>query len=99
MFVILSCLFNTAVWSPTGKGLTSRLSCLWCFVVFCHFPVWCPGSGVVLDCIIPDICLLTYFDLDLVLENGADTDEIQHHVAYHLIFAVCKELDKRFLVY
>ena len=18
---------------------------------FCHFPVWCPGSGVVLDCI------------------------------------------------
>ena len=21
------------------------------FIVFCHFPVWCPGSGVVLDCI------------------------------------------------
>ena len=19
--------------------------------LFCHFPVWCPGSGVVLDCI------------------------------------------------
>ena len=19
--------------------------------VFCHFPMWCPGSGVVLDCI------------------------------------------------
>ena len=18
---------------------------------FCHFPIWCPGSGVVLDCI------------------------------------------------
>ena len=21
------------------------------FVCFCHFPIWCPGSGVVLDCI------------------------------------------------
>ena len=21
------------------------------FIVFCHFPVWCTGSGVVLDCI------------------------------------------------
>ena len=27
------------------------LSSVRCFVVFCHFPVWCPGSGVVLDCI------------------------------------------------
>ena len=26
------------------------LSALLC-VVFCHFPIWCPGSGVVLDCI------------------------------------------------
>ena len=22
--------------------------------------MWCPGSGVVLDCIVPDPCLLTY---------------------------------------
>ena len=21
------------------------------FLCFCHFPMWCPGSGVVLDCI------------------------------------------------
>ena len=21
------------------------------FYCFCHFPVWCPGSGVVLECI------------------------------------------------
>ena len=33
------------------EGLTSWLSCVWSFVVFCHFPVWCPGLGVVLDCI------------------------------------------------
>ena len=25
-------------------------SCLWC-LCFCHFPMWYPGSGVVLDCI------------------------------------------------
>ena len=31
--------------------LTSWLSCMWCFIVFCDFPVWCPGSGVVHDCI------------------------------------------------
>ena len=51
VFVMLSCLFNTALWPPAGKGLTSWLSYVWCFVVFHHFPVWCPGSGVVLDCI------------------------------------------------
>ena len=48
LFVTLSCLFNAALWSPAGKGLTPWLSCAWCFVVFCHFPVWCPGSGEVL---------------------------------------------------
>ena len=29
----------------------SWLSCMWCFLAFCHFPMWCPGSSVVLDCI------------------------------------------------
>ena len=29
---------------------------------FCHFPVWCPGSGVIyLIVSISDLCLLTYF--------------------------------------
>ena len=47
----LICLFNAALWSPAGRGLASWLSCVWCFVVFCHFPMWYPGSCVVLDCI------------------------------------------------
>ena len=47
---MLSCLFFAAVSSPAGKGLTSCLSCMWCFCV-CHFPIWCTGSGVGLDCI------------------------------------------------
>ena len=51
VFVLLSCLFNAALWSPAGKGLTSWLSCVRSFVLFCHFPVWCTGLGVVLDCI------------------------------------------------
>ena len=57
VFVMLSCLFIAALWSPAGEGLTSGLSCVWCFILFCHFRVWCPGSGVS----IPDLCLLTYF--------------------------------------
>ena len=33
------------------KGLTSWLSCIGCFLVFFFsFPIWCPGSGVVFDC-------------------------------------------------
>ena len=48
---VLSCLFIAALWSLSGKGLTSRLSCMRCCIVFCHFPMWCPGSGVLLDCI------------------------------------------------
>ena len=49
VFSMLSCLFIAALWSPAGKGLTSNLSCMLFFLVFCHFPMWCPWSGVVLD--------------------------------------------------
>ena len=51
VFVMLPCLFNAVLWSPAGKGLTSWPSCVWCLVVFCNFPVWCPGLWVILDCI------------------------------------------------
>ena len=33
-----------------GKG-SPLGSSLWCLYVFCHFQMWYPGSGVVLDCI------------------------------------------------
>ena len=42
-----SILLKRKVKSPAGKGLTS-----WLFIVFCYFPMWYPGSGVVLDCIV-----------------------------------------------
>ena len=46
----MSCLYHATLWSPAGKGLTSWLSCIRCFLVFCHFPIRYPGIGVVLDC-------------------------------------------------
>ena len=51
VFVMLSCRFLAALCSPVVKGLTSWLSHMSYFLVFCHFPIWRPGSGVVLDCI------------------------------------------------
>ena len=48
LFMSCVCYFIAALWSPAGTGLTSWLS----FVMFnsvCHFPMWYPGSGVVLD--------------------------------------------------
>ena len=51
VFLMLLSLFTAALWSPAGKGLTSwPLSVM--FIVFCYFPLWYPGSGVVLDCIV-----------------------------------------------
>ena len=52
VFFMLMRLFIAALWPPAGKGLTSWLSIV-CDVLlcFCHFPMWYPGSDVVLDCI------------------------------------------------
>ena len=51
VFIILSCLFLAAMWLPAGKGLTSWLSCVWCFLVFL--------SDVIVS--ITDLFLLLYF--------------------------------------
>ena len=52
LFVFRVCLSYCLVFSlQAGKGLTSWLSCIWCFLVFCHFPSLCPRTGVVVDCI------------------------------------------------
>ena len=49
---------QSAFWSPAGKGLTSWLSCVWCFVTF---PCGGPGRVWYLIVSFPDLCLLTYF--------------------------------------
>ena len=48
--VILSCLFLEPSGHLLGKGCP--LGSLVCdvFLCVCHFPIWCPGSGVVFDC-------------------------------------------------
>ena len=52
-----------AMWSPTGKGLNSMRFCIDVFLCFCRLPIKCPGSGVVPDLAIPDLCLLPSFFL------------------------------------
>ena len=55
VFVVPSCLFLAALWSAAERGwpLGSCVCvcvCVCCFVF--RFPKWCPGSSVVLGCII-----------------------------------------------
>ena len=47
----LPCLFLSALRSPAVKGLTFWHNCVLCFLVFCHCPIWCSGSGMELVCI------------------------------------------------
>ena len=42
MCVVFSCVLSHQL----GKGLTFWLFCVLCFIVFCHFPIWCPRSAV-----------------------------------------------------
>ena len=53
VFRMLSRLFIAALWSPAGKGLISfaLVDDVYC-IYFCYFPMWYPGSRVVLDCIV-----------------------------------------------
>ena len=59
-------LFICALWSPAGKGLTSWLSYVVSNCEFATFPLY-PWSGVVLDCIVPDICTITYLRICTLL--------------------------------
>ena len=62
MFVIyVSCLSCFLVCSLQPCGHLLALLYVMFSCVFYHFPMWCPGSSVVVY--IPDLCFLTYFDL------------------------------------
>ena len=47
--VMLLRLLIAVLWSPAGKGLTCWLLCVMSNCGICHFPMWYPGSGEVLD--------------------------------------------------
>ena len=54
-----------ALWSRAGKGLTSWLSCIWCFLVFLslsHVVSYNVGQVWHLIVSIPDLCLLTHLE-------------------------------------
>ena len=51
VFVILPCLFMQPCGHLMGKNWSNGPLVCNVILVFCHFPIWCPGSGVVLDCI------------------------------------------------
>ena len=53
-----------------GKGWP--LSSFVCdvFLYFCHFPIWCPGSGVFFIVLIPDLCTFLTFTKELKFLEG-----------------------------
>ena len=63
MFVMLSCMFIAALWSPVGKGWLLTLLCLMFFCAFVSFPCIVLGQVWFLIVSIPDICLHTYFGM------------------------------------
>ena len=67
VFVTLSWLFITALWSPAAKGLTSWLLFVMFNCVFVTFPSGILGQVWYLIVSIPDLCHLSYFDIYLFL--------------------------------
>ena len=63
MFVILSRLFISALWSLAGKGLTSRLLFVMSNCDFVTFPYGILGQVRYLIVLIPDIFHLSYLHL------------------------------------
>ena len=61
----------------TGSSeLTLQRFCMHVFLFFCHFPIRCSGSGVILIVSIPDICVLPY----ILTQTSTDSQEIPYSV-------------------
>ena len=60
MFILLSCLFIAALWSPAGKGLTPWLLFVMSYSDFVTFPCGILGQVWYLIVLIPDLCSLSY---------------------------------------
>ena len=61
VFVMLLCLVIDVLWSPAGKGLTSRLSLIMLNCVFVTFPCGILDQVWYLIVSIPDLSPLSYF--------------------------------------
>ena len=85
LLCLCTCLFICALWSPAGKGLTSRLS----FVVsYCRFVTFPLVSWVRCGTWLYRFLILAPF-LILILANHANPVKIQHYAVFHLFFTVC----------
>ena len=67
VYVMLSRLFNDALWSSAGKGLTSWLLFVMFNCVFVTFPCGVLGPVWYLIVLIPDLCHLSHFKYCLSL--------------------------------
>ena len=74
-----------------GKGWPLG-SCLWCLIVTLSLSHWYPGSGVVLDCIIPDLCPFSYF-----LKSHFWKCQTLSHIIY--IYSCCLFLHVTFVIF
>ena len=61
VFLMLSCLFIAALWSPAGKGLTSWLLLVMFIVFFVTFQCGILGQVWYMIVLFPDLCHLSYF--------------------------------------
>ena len=61
VFVMLSCLFIAALWSPAGKGLASWPLFVMSYCDFVTFPCGILGQVWYLIVLIPDLCSLHNF--------------------------------------
>ena len=66
LFVMLSRLFIAALWPPAGKWLTSCLSFVVFNCVFVTFPYGILGQVWYLIVSIPDLCHLSYINMDIL---------------------------------
>ena len=64
VLVMLSCLFNAVVWLPAGKALLCMEFCC----VLSLFPCGVLNQVWYLIVPIPDLCLLTYFNIIAALK-------------------------------
>ena len=69
VLVILSCLFIAALWSPTGKGLTSWLLFVKFNCVCVTFSCGILGLVWYLIVSIPDLCRLSFFNFFLFISK------------------------------
>ena len=65
VFVMLSCLFIATLWSPAGKGLTSKLLFVMSNCDLFTFPCGILGQVRYLIVLIPDPCHLSYFESEM----------------------------------